>query len=170
MRHIVLLGSSNSSGNTRKVVDRVIEGHNIPIIDLKTLNISYFDYEHKNRDDDFLPLIREIVKYETLILATPIYWYSMSAIMKTFVDRLTDLLTIEKDLGRQLRNKKMYLLSSFNSAHKPCFEEPLCATSSYMGMIYLGGSFIQLNPNHNHDLDEKNKVEIEKARTLLGLT
>lgn len=61
-----------------------------------------------SRNDDYLNLMKQILdKYETLILATPVYWYSMSGIMKVFFDRLTDLLTIEKELGRKLRGKKI---------------------------------------------------------------
>ncbi len=45
-------------------------------------------------------------KYDVLIFATPVYWYSMSGIMKVFFDRITDLLTIKKDIGRKLKGKK----------------------------------------------------------------
>ena len=34
------------------------------IIDLKSKNISYFDYEHKNMDDDFIPTMLEILEYD----------------------------------------------------------------------------------------------------------
>ena len=36
------------------------------------------------------PLIPIIEKYDTLIFATPVYWYSMSGIMKVFFDRKND--------------------------------------------------------------------------------
>ena len=53
-----------------------------------------------------------MVQYEQIIFATPIYWYAMSAQLKTFFDRMTDLLTIHKPLGRQLRKgKKMFLIA-----------------------------------------------------------
>ena len=52
-----------------------------------------------------------ISKYDTIIFATPVYWYSMSGILKVFIDRITDLLTIEKELGRKLRGKKMAVVS-----------------------------------------------------------
>ena len=94
---IILLGSSNSQGNTRKIVDFVSAQTGFPIIDLKTKNILEFDYEFKNRHDDFHPLIKEIVNnYELIIFATPVYWYTMSGILKTFFDRISDCLKIEK--------------------------------------------------------------------------
>ncbi len=169
MDKIFILGSSRSFGNTRKIVDRVMEGHSSPLIDLKTLDISSFDYEHKNESDDFIPVIRNILNYQTIILASPIYWYSMSGIMKTFLDRFTDLITIQKDMGRQLKGKNVYLLSSFNASHHQCFEDPFILTCQYLGMNYLGGSFIQNNDNDDKEIAKRNDVEIQKARTVLNL-
>jgi len=51
------------------------------------LKISNFN----NIDDDFISLMTEIIeKYDTLIFATPVYWYSMSRILKKsfFIDSL----------------------------------------------------------------------------------
>ena len=81
---IIIVGSSRSSGNTRKAVDLIIGNSSIPIIDLKTLNKSIYDYEHQNKNDDFLPLIEGIMGQDLLVLATPVYWYTMSATMKIF--------------------------------------------------------------------------------------
>ena len=94
----ILFGSSNTLGNTFQISQRMADELSIPIYNLFDYAISNFDYNHLNKNDDFLPLIRELIdKYETLIFITPVYWYAMSAIMKTFFDRLSDLLTIEKE-------------------------------------------------------------------------
>ncbi|MBL7978973.1 MAG: flavodoxin family protein [Bacteroidetes Order II. Incertae sedis bacterium] len=94
---IIILGSSNSNGNTFTVSKYISKKTNYQIIDLNSKSIGHFDYEFKNKNDDFMPLIKEIVnKYEVLIFATPIYWYTMSGIMKIFFDRLTDCIKIEK--------------------------------------------------------------------------
>jgi hypothetical protein len=60
---IIILGSSRSQGETRKAVDLIIGTNQIPIIDLKTLNISIYDYEHQNKNDDFIPLIEGIMEH-----------------------------------------------------------------------------------------------------------
>ena len=84
-------------------------------------------------------MTRLIDNYDVLILATPVYWYSMSAIMKTFLDRFTDLLTIEKDLGRKLRGKGMAVISCSNGGNLgDYFWLPFSKSASYLGMIYLG--------------------------------
>ncbi|MFW5760799.1 MAG: NAD(P)H-dependent oxidoreductase [Cyclobacteriaceae bacterium] len=55
-----------------------------------------------------------MTNYDLLIFAAMVYWYSISGIMKVFFDRITDLLTIEKNLGRQLRGKYMAAISCCN--------------------------------------------------------
>ncbi|MEP6929240.1 MAG: NAD(P)H-dependent oxidoreductase, partial [Flavobacterium sp.] len=108
---VIILGSSRKNGNTTKIVDQIAKESNIDVINLSDYTISYYDYESKNIDDDFLPLIRRIIeKYDTLIFATPIYWYNMSGIMKVFFDRISDLIRIEKETGRKLRGKKIAVI------------------------------------------------------------
>jgi hypothetical protein len=65
--------------------------------------------------------------------------------MKIFIDRFSDLLTIEKDLGRLLRDKSAYLISNGSDSDCPqCFEDQFKLTCKYLGMYYGGlhyGSF-----------------------------
>ena len=108
-KKVIILGSARKNGNTTKIVDEIAKESGIDVIDLNDYNISHYDYESKNREDDFLPLIRRILEeYDTLIFATPVYWYNMSGIMKVFFDRFSDLIRIEKETGRKLRGCLLY--------------------------------------------------------------
>ena len=64
----------------------------------------------------------------------------MSAQLKTFFDRITDLLTIHKSLGRQLRSgKKMFSIAcSSDSVAYEAFQLPFEKTAEYLGMTYGG--------------------------------
>jgi hypothetical protein len=63
----------------------------------------------------------------------------MSAVMKTFFDRISDLLKIRKDLGRKLRGKSMALVScSGDNDLVNGFEMPFVESAAYLGMRYLG--------------------------------
>jgi multimeric flavodoxin WrbA len=53
MEVVFLLGSSRSDGNTKKAVDRILYDCRSKVIDLNDLNITPFDYDHKNTEDDF---------------------------------------------------------------------------------------------------------------------
>lgn len=137
---VIILGSSRSDGNTRSVVDFLLANADLDLIDLNDYQIGYFDYENKNQGDDFIPLMKNITaRYQRIIFATPVYWYSMSAIMKTFFDRISDLLKWEKDLGRTLRGKAIGVIScSGHNDLKEGFDMPFRESADYLGMDYLG--------------------------------
>jgi multimeric flavodoxin WrbA len=160
---IIILGSSRSHGDTYKAVRSIINGYpDVPFIDLNQLNITAYDYEQRNKDDDFLPLIKQALEHDTIVLATPVYWYTMSAQMKVFIDRLSDLIRIWKDTGRKLRGKNLYVITSFHTSMPRGFEDAFSQTCEYLGMNYKGCSYI-----HSGDHAEflaKNPEEIKKAR------
>ena len=138
---IAIFASARRDGNTGKLIDWIARELDIDIIDLGEKNISPFDYEHRNINDDFLPLLDELLKYKNILFVTPVYWYAASAQMKVFIDRTSDLLDVEelKSIGRRLRNKTAYVVctsispeadSSFLTSFKDMFE--------YLGIDYGG--------------------------------
>ena len=161
MKKVVIVGSSRNDGDTTSLTNELIEQSKWDIINLNDYNFSYYDYEHKNRHDDYLNLMEQIInKYDTLIFATPIYWYSMSGIMKVFFDRITDLLTIEKGLGRKLRGKKMAVISiSIGENLGELFWLPFIETANYLGMEYVG--------NTHTIAKEKNEIKIAEFIKLI---
>ena len=65
----------------------------------------------------------------------------MSAQMKTFFDRFTDLLKVKKDLGRQLKGKNMKVVCcSSNAEEYPSFWKPFELSAEYLGMQYQGNA------------------------------
>ena len=157
---IIIQGSSNSFGDTYRIVSYLSEITGFEIVDLKTKNIGQFDYDFKNRNDDFLPLIRDIAeKYDLLIFATPVYWYTMSGIMKKFFDRISDCLKVEKDTGRKLRGKQMAVLSSASDNElKQGFHMPFIESAKYLGMEYIGDVHTWVE---NDEIPNEVKVRID---------
>ena len=156
MKTIVIVGSSRNDGDTSNLTNLLIEKSNWDIIHLNDYNFSYYDYHHENRNDDYLGLMKLIIeKYDTLIFATPVYWYAMSGIMKVFFDRITDLLEIEKDLGRKLRGKNMAAIScSIGNNLGDSFLLPFSETAKYLRMNYVG---------HVHTIaGEQNETKLEE--------
>lgn len=135
---LIILGSSRSDGNTSRAIQAVLQNRAVPIVDLSKLNISYYDYTYENAKDDFISLAEKMVKHNPIILATPVYWYTMSAMMKTFIDRWSDLLYIRKDLGRQLAHKELYVITSYGTDIPKSFEDPFSQTCEYLDMQYKG--------------------------------
>lgn len=146
MKIAIILGTSRQDSNTRQFVDEFLMLSGATLFDLSHYDISFYDYENKNRNDDFLPLIQELIGFEHIVLASPLYWYSISAQLKVFIDRLSDLLTIEKELGRQLKGKSSSLLSTGNDEKCPdCFITPIEQTLKYMHIEFKGCDYVSIN-------------------------
>ncbi|MCL7754646.1 NAD(P)H-dependent oxidoreductase [Polaribacter sp. Z022] len=137
---VIIQASANSFGNTHKIINFLNSDNSFDVIDLKTKNIGCFEYDFSNANDDFLPLMEHIIKnYDTIVFATPVYWYSMSGILKDFFDRMSDLLHFKKELGRKLRGKNMAMISnSGENDLRNGFEMPFVESAKYLGMNYKG--------------------------------
>lgn len=136
---IIIFGSSRSEGNTRKVCNLLRQNNSLTLIDLNNYNINPYHYEHIHLNDDFIPLIEQIINYDLIIFATPVYWYSASTILKTFIDRLSDLVRVRKDLMNEFHGKRMMLIScSSDETVLDYFHRPFEDTSKYMKMEFSG--------------------------------
>ncbi|REL28716.1 flavodoxin family protein [Thalassotalea euphylliae] len=114
MRIAIVLGTSRPTGNTAQLINHFVASTNNPVsvYSLSDYQVLPYDYHFANQDDDFPALISEVIAaHEIIVLATPIYWYAPSAQMKAFMDRLTDLLEINKTLGRQLKGEYTHATS-----------------------------------------------------------
>lgn len=143
MRSIIILGSSRKEGNTFLMAKHLQSLTGFDIINLSDYRIGYFNYDHNYEDDDYLKLMSELIEqYDRFIFATPVYWYTMSAIMKTFFDRFSDLLRAHKELGRKLRGKSMAVLSCGHANDLVNgFEMPFENSANYLGMSYEGNCY-----------------------------
>jgi len=151
---IAIFASARRDGNTGKFIDWIGKELNINIIDLSEKNISAYDYEHKNLNDDFIPLMNHLLNYKNIIFVTPVYWFAASAQMKIFIDRTSDFLDLEelKDMGRKLKNRFAYVVctstcdevdKSFINGFKDTFE--------YLGMNYGGHVHANCENGYNPD-------------------
>ncbi len=164
---VIILGSSRSQGNTRKVLDYILEQNDFELIDLNDLKMGYYSYEFIHKHDDFIPTAKRIVEqYDNIVFATPVYWYNMSAVMKTFFDRISDLLRNEEIvIGRKFRGKNMAVISNSSEDLVDGFYMPFRESANYLGMNYLGEVHTWLDEDGN--VAEKCKPHIQSFLTLL---
>lgn len=169
MSKIIVMGSARSDGHTFKAIKKIIslQGTDNPLVDLLKLRILPYDYKYENVSDGFMPLLERIIDVETIIFATPVYWYTMSSILKTFIDRLSDLLDIRKDLGRKLRGKKVFVIASYGTSLPIGFEDAFEQTCTYLGMTYLGCSFVYNDEGDVSHYKDHTQQEIIKAKNIL---
>lgn len=143
---IILFASSRRHGNTGRLADRIANELEAELIDLGEKNISAFDYEHRNRNDDFEPLMEKVLGFDNIVFASPVYWYSVAPPMKVFIDRISDFLDLPDllDKGRRLRGKKGYVIcTSISDVPDEPFINAFKNTFSYLGMDF--GGYINAN-------------------------
>lgn len=141
MKVVIISGSSRNNGDTAKMVNQLAAFYNWDLIDLNDYEFTYYDYQFRNKNDDFMPLIKRIIRnYDVHVYASPVYWYSMSGNMKVFFDRITNLLDHKQELGRKLRAKKMAALTVSNGDNLgEHYWLPFIETAKYLGMEWLTG-------------------------------
>jgi len=139
MKTAIVVGSARNRGNTEQLSLEVSSQMPATLFNLNDYKISSFDYEFNHVDDDFLMLIKKLLSFDRIILASPVYWYCASGTMKTFLDRFSDLLKVNKDLGRKLKGKPTALIATgCDRVPASCFEEAFKLSYAYLGMTYQG--------------------------------
>jgi len=140
MNPIAILGSARKDSNTAVILRRLIADLDCDIVDLGSSSISPYNYEHSYpTGDEFVSIIRRVIRAPITIIATPVYWYSYSTPTKMFIDRFSDLLTFETELGRQLRGLRFALLSS-GAEPRPdkTLVEAFSRFCDYLGIAFIG--------------------------------
>jgi len=140
---LVILGSARADGETRKAVDLAFPPGIAELVMLPNFAIGGYDYQHFNADDAFAGIAQKMAEADKVVFATPVYWYAMSAPLKIFFDRLTDMTENLKTLGKGLKDKPVWVIATGTENVLPeGFEVPFARTAGYFGMIYRGCAYL----------------------------
>lgn len=115
----VIYGGNRSNGNTETLTKKVTQGVVVEEIFLKDYVIEpIIDKRHAEEgfsevNDDYNSIIDRILQHDILIFSTPIYWYSMTGVMKNFIDRWSQTLRDNKysDFKVQMSQKSAYVIA-----------------------------------------------------------
>lgn len=165
---LVIVGTSRPDGLHHKVLEELKPGANAEVIDLREKRISYYDYANDYpKDDDFIAIAEHMAAAESIIFATPVYWYAMSAQLKTFFDRFTDLVTTHKKLGRRLAGRNLHMLAWGHEPELPeGFEIPFASTADYLDMEYKGSFYYCTGPKA--DVERRGREAETFRRAIFG--
>jgi multimeric flavodoxin WrbA len=140
---LVILGSARPDGETRRAVEIAFPDGSAELAILPNFAIGGYDYGHFNAQDAFGPIAKAMTATDKIIFATPVYWYAMSAPLKIFFDRLTDLTENLKAQGKAMAGKSVWVIATGTEAELPDgFEVPFACTAQYFGMVYRGGNYL----------------------------
>ena len=105
MEKILFINSSpNREGNTYRIGEDLLKDKEHEVLQMADYRIS--QYGQVFEDDEMKDVLKEIDKYEILVIGSPVYWYTVGGMLKTFIDRLYMLSEAEA-----LKGKKLYLFA-----------------------------------------------------------
>ena len=110
MSKILFMNASpNELGSTNRIALKLLEDKEYSTMQMSNYNVSQYGVV---KDDDQIKDMLDVIKnYDTLLIGTPVYFYTVSGILKTFIDRL--YLLPEAEI---LKGKKVYF---FAQGYKP---------------------------------------------------
>lgn len=113
MQILAITGSPRGHlSNTRRLAERVLEGAEtagagVELVDLAEMNLVYCTAcavchvtGKCNKQDDFEPLRVKMLEADGIVLASPVYFSSVTAQLKTILDRLADVMHCQLFLGK----------------------------------------------------------------------
>jgi len=148
-RIVIINGSLRANGNTDAIIKSLLDGAEstdalIKQYVLRDKNINdckgcYYCYKNNNCSikDDMQEIHHEIQKSDLIILASPMYWWGVTGLLKTFIDRL--YLYYPKRNEHFVAGKKLLLIIPMNVNEKQHGREayiseiePIQMTSKYI--------------------------------------
>jgi putative NADPH-quinone reductase len=168
MKALIILGSARSDGNTAAAARHLLGqlGDDAELFDLLRYRITPYSYAPQPEADDFPVIAQRMLAHPHIVFATPVYWYAMSGGLKTFFDRLTDLIRgPAKHRGEALAGRTVWLLAAGTDRElPPGFTEPFVRTAAYLGMSWGRAAYVRTGRHAPDPLAELAEVDRLAAR------
>lgn len=166
---LVISGSPRKGGNSDILCDEFIKGAEtggniIEKIYFQDKNINYclgdMGCQQTNKcsqEDDMEEILNKMVSSDVIVMATPVYFYTMCGQMKTFIDRTTPRY-------RDMKNKEFYFIITAAVGSKKPLQTTLdefraflsCLVNPYeKGVIYGTGATAVGDIKNNKEAMEK---------------
>lgn len=130
MKKVVIVSTSMRANSNSEILARECErgakevGNEVEFISLKGKQINYcigcLACQHTGKcvlRDDVVSILEKVQKADTLVFATPIYYYEMSGQMKTLLDRLNPLYSSDYHF------RKIYMIATAAEEGGSVFEK-----------------------------------------------
>lgn len=99
MKVVILNGSPRKGGNTEIMAEtfaKAAKKHEVEILNIASMNIKgclgcKYCYEHQGecvQKDDMVKVLETLKDADMVVFASPIYWFDITAQLKTVIDRL----------------------------------------------------------------------------------
>lgn len=109
IKRVFLNASKNRNGNTVDYAKTLLNGLEYSTVNLIDFHIDQIGQETK--EDEYAKVINLLREADVIVIGTPVYWSDMSGYLKTFIDRLNDIVTEDlKSQNAPLSGADVYLI------------------------------------------------------------
>ena len=153
MEKILFMNSSpNRDGNTYRIGEELLKDKEHDVLQMADYRIS--QYGQVFDDDEIKDVLKKIDECDVLVIGSPVYWYTVSGMLKTFIDRLYMLPEAEA-----LRGKKLYLFAQGSAPNQDTVKsiEFLSNRLSYLMGMELKG--VVTDSSDGKEILSKMKIE-----------
>jgi len=153
---MVISGSPKKDGNTRALIDEFIKGVRSNDAEIEVIHAAFLRYKTNgclscrlcqrsdkfecNISDDATPVLKRMVDVDTIVFATPLYFFSASAQIKMIFDRMFSLYKWDNTAGTMvtpLEGKGLVVIASaFGDMGLDALEAPFKLTAAYTHMPF----------------------------------
>lgn len=169
MKNIVVISTSIRTGsNSEMLADKFIEGataagHHVEKISLKGKNIIFckgcLACQKIGKcviDDDANAIMRQVLNADVVCWATPIYYYEMSGQMKTLIDRMNAMYSLD------YKFRDIYMLSTAAEDEPEVSKRAEAGLSGWIDCYpkcHLAGTLFCGGVNDGRDIDGNAKLQ-----------
>jgi len=180
MNALILFGSPQLNGKTNTVLEKVLDLKDTPI-NFKRINLLNKDIHHCigcNQcntgdfrciyDDDMVEIYKAIEGADLVVLATPIYFNSVSSIMKTMIDRCQRFYNMKVNHHYEFKKKIGLLVATAGSKNPKSFESFLNVADYFF--LSINGTIEErlfINKTDDEDYLQRNLEKIETTKEFL---
>ncbi|MHC5229147.1 flavodoxin family protein [Enterococcus sp. LJL99] len=93
MKQILLRTSIENEAQTAKIIANLFGNSTYTQINLADYHLNQLGQDYDG--DEFFLVINQLQEADVLVIETPVYWSSMSGYLKNFLDRLTELPSVD---------------------------------------------------------------------------
>ena len=152
MKILFMNSSPNREGNTYRIGEELLKDKEHDVLQMADYRIS--QYGQVFDDDEIKDVLKKIDECDVLVIGSPVYWYTVSGMLKTFIDRLYMLPEAEA-----LRGKKLYLFAQGSAPNQNTVKsiEFLSNRLSYLMGMELKG--VVTDSSDGKEILSKMKIE-----------
>lgn len=153
---LILSGSAHRNGNTSILIDWFCEGAKSKNTNIEIIHTAFLKYKtpgctscrkcQKIKEygcviqDEISSVLQKIISADIIVMATPLYFFSASAQLKSIIDRMFSLYKWDNEANTMetiLKGRTLVLIASaYENIGLDALEKPFILTAKYTGMKF----------------------------------